>query len=195
MMSGGGPRLPYNGGFGHDEVTVPAEFPRTFKKPSPSWVAAPPKPKCSLLRPDYLVKALAGGEKTARDKEYPRDELISVKSEPDGVGFINNQGGVNTSDPDLQIQTDDDWKLHRDECCSGKKMFNNNQGGLYASDVDYNRVQLPDRNLFIGNLPVNCSEYDLYHLFSTYGNVMDVRIVKGYDIERQVLCSYIQLKV
>ena len=194
-MSSGCPRLPYNGGFGHDEVTVPAEFPRTFKNPSPSWVAAPPKPKFSLLRPDYLVKALAGGEKTARDQEYPRDELISVKSEPDGVGFINNQGGVNISDPDLQIQTDEDWKHNRDEYWSGKKLFNNNEGGLHACDADCNLVQLPDSNLYVGNLPVNCSEYDLYNLFSTYGNVMDVRIVKNYDLERQVLFSNLQLKV
>ena len=93
------------------------------------------------------------------------------------------------------IQTDGDWKHNIDECCSEKKLFNNNEGGLHACDADYNLVQLPDSNLYVGNLPVNCSEYDLYNLFSTYGNVVDVRFVKNYDLERQVLFSNLQLKV
>jgi len=161
MMSGmGQPLLPYgNGGFGHeDEVTIPtAEFPQAFKIPSP--------PRESLLCPDYLIKALAGAKHLRHaDTEYIENELelepVSVKKEPNWVN--NNPGAVYTNIVD-----------------------DRNMGGLGSIDNDKFQDDV-SCNIFVGNLPLDCSESKLYDLFSDYGNVIDARVAKKYDIDRQI---------
>ena len=162
-MSGmGQPLLPCgNGGFGNvDEVTIPTtEFPQAFKIPSP--------PRESLLCPDYLIHALAGGKHLRHaDTEYIEDELepVSVKKEPNWVN--NNPGAVYT-----------------------KIVDDKNIGGLgrIADDKFQDDVSC---NIFVGNLPLDCSESKLYDLFSAYGNVIDARVAKKYDVDRQVVCIF-----
>lgn len=162
MMSGGmQPLLPCgNGGFGQDdEVTTPTtEFPQSFKTPS--------QPRESLLYPDYLMNALACAKQLKQpDTEYYEDkfEPVSVKKEPNWVRFNNNPGAVYTNE------------------VNDKNLA---MGGLGRIANDKGDVR---NNLFVGNLPLECTEAKLYDLFSTYGNVIDVRIEKKYDLDRQVL--------
>ena len=76
--------------------------------------------------------------------------------------------------------------------------FNNNPGAVYTNEVnDKNLAMGGHNNLFVGNLPLECTEAKLYDLFSTYGNVIDVRIEKKYDLDRQVLyvlCLFLAAK-
>ena len=155
MMPGGvQPLLPCgNGGFGHFDVTGPADFPTTFKAPTP--------PRQSLLCPDYLMNALAA--KKHAGTEYCDDEFKQVKNEPNWVGFNNNQDTVYTSQVSVE-----------------------NFGGLLNNKHKEGFGYGQNTNLFVGNLPSNCSENALWDLFSFYGDVTDVRIAKKYDPDRQV---------
>jgi len=123
---------------------------------------APSPPRQSLLCPDYLMNALAA-KKHAVGTEYCDDEFRPVKKEPNWVGFNNNQETVYTN----QVNVENYGGLVNDQF---KEVFGD----------DHNT------NLFVGNLPSNCSENALWDLFSTSGDVTDVRIAKKYDHDRQV---------
>ena len=116
----------------------------------------------SLLCPDYLIKALAE-RKHAAAMEYYEDDFIPVKNEPNWVGFNNNQGSVYTNEVNLE-----------------------NYGGLANDQFQEDSSDVHNNSLYVGNLPSNCSEKALCDLFSTYGHVIEVRIAKKYDSDRQV---------
>ena len=143
------------GGFGHYEVTVPTDLTQTFKAPTPP-------PRQSLLRPDYLMNALAA-KKHAAGTEYSDYEFKPLKNEPIWVGFNNNEETVYTN-----------------------QVIVENYGGLVNDKFKEGFGDDHNTNLFVGNLPSNCSENALWDLFSTFGDVNDVRIAKKYDHDRQV---------
>ena len=123
---------------------------------------APSPPRQSLLCPDYLMNALAA-KKHAVGTEYCDDEFRPVKKEPNWIGFNNNQETVYTNQVNVE-----------------------NYGGLVNDKHKEGFGDDQNTNLFVGNLPSNCSENALWDLFSTFGDVTDVRIAKKYDHDRQV---------
>ena len=128
----------------------------------------------SLLRPSYIQNAISASVQSPRMHEVG---LHVTKNEPNWSN--NNSSNQGTDEVDVKNFGALERILERQH--EGK--CDNDS----ASDVH--------NNLFVGNLPVNCSNNALYDLFSTYGNVVNVRIAKEYDLERQVLELQIMKKL